>query len=97
MKILVIFKDMARITIDLHDIYNKGRKIDDALESLMVDAEDKGIREIEIIHGKGSGQLKKRTLRFLGRKDIKRRCHRIKKDPNNFGRVFVYLKRTPGS
>ena len=35
---------------------------------------------IEIIPGKGSGQLKKRVLRFLDQKEIKAKYHRIEKD-----------------
>ncbi len=79
-------------TLDLHPIYNQGDKIDAALEQAMSDAEEAKARELEIICGKGSGQLKKRVLRFLDRKDIRARYHRLKKDPDNFGRVFVYFK-----
>jgi DNA-nicking Smr family endonuclease len=82
---------MAKLKLDLHDIFNKGQLIDHALEEIMDEAESKGIREIEIIPGKGSGQLKKRVLRFLQRPDIKKRYKRVKKDSKNFGRLFVYL------
>ena len=78
--------------LDLHPIYNKGDKIDAALENAMDEAEVAKARELEIITGKGSGQLKKRVLRFLDRKDIRERYHRVKKDPDNHGRVFVYFK-----
>ena len=47
---------------------------------------------VEIIPGKGSGQLKKRVLRFLDRKDIKALYHRVEKDSDNFGRVFVHFR-----
>lgn len=83
---------MAKIKLDLHDIYNKGEKIDQALMNALTEAETKNIREIEIIPGKGTGQLKKRVLRFLRRPDIQARYHRLKKDPKNSGRLFVYLK-----
>jgi len=79
-------------TLDLHPIYNRGDKIDAALESAIKEAEEAKARELEIICGKGSGQLKKRVLRFLDRKDIRERYHRLKKDPGNFGRVFIYFK-----
>ncbi len=78
--------------LDLHPIYNQGDKIDAALENAMDEAEEAKARELEIICGKGSGQLKKRVLRFLDRKDIRGRYNRIKKDPDNFGRVFIYFK-----
>ena len=47
---------------------------------------------VEIIPGKGSGQLKKHVLRFLERKDIKAQYHRLEKDSKNFGRLFVHFR-----
>ena len=41
---------------------------------------------VEIIPGKGSGQLKKRVLRFLEQKEIKALYHRVEKDSRNYGR-----------
>jgi len=79
-------------TLDLHPIYNRGDLIDSALHEAFHNAEKAKARELEIICGKGSGQLKKRVLRFLDRKDIRPRYHRLKKDPDNFGRIFVYFK-----
>lgn len=81
-----------RLTLDLHPIYNKGEQIDAALERSMRDAEERKASELEIIYGKGSGQLKKRVLRFLDRKEARGRYHRINKDPKNSGRVFVYFR-----
>ncbi len=81
-----------RLTVDLHPIYNQGDKIDAALEEALKEAEDKKLNEIEIICGKGSGQLKKRILRFLDRKEVREKYHRVKKDFNNHGRVFVYFR-----
>ncbi len=81
-----------KITLDLHPIYNKGDKIDEELYNAFDEAEKKKAKELEIICGKGTGQLKKRILRFLDQKKIKQRYHRLKKDPGNFGRVFVYFR-----
>ncbi len=81
-----------KMTLDLHPIYNKGSEIDRALQEAMDDAQERKASELEIICGKGSGQLKKRVLRFLDRKDIKQHYHRINKDPNNSGRIFVYFR-----
>ncbi|MCB1168148.1 MAG: Smr/MutS family protein [Leptospiraceae bacterium] len=83
---------MAKLKLDLHDIYNQGQKIDEALERIIQEAVEKRIKEVEIIPGKGSGQLKKKVLRFLDRKDIKALYHRVDKDSKNFGRLFVYFK-----
>lgn len=83
---------MAKLKLDLHDIYNQGDRIDRELENIIDEALEKKIKTVEIIPGKGSGQLKKRVLKFLDRKDIKEKYHRIDKDSNNHGRLFVYFK-----
>ncbi len=80
------------LTLDLHPIFNKGREIDEALENAVLEARQKKAKELEIICGKGTGQLKKRVLRFLDRKDIKQTYHRIDKDKDNSGRIFVYFR-----
>ena len=83
---------MARIKVDLHDIYNNSKAIDKALQDAFEEAVEKKIREVEIIPGKGSGQLKKKVQRFLQLPHIKPLYHRIENDSNNFGRLFVYFK-----
>ena len=83
---------MAKLVLDLHDIYNKGWKIDAELNRVIKEAQEKKIKCVEIIPGKGSGQLKKKVLRFLDQKHIKNQYHRIDKDSKNFGRLFVYFK-----
>lgn len=83
---------MAKLKLDLHDIYNKGSLIDEALEQIIEEAIDKKIKLVEIIPGKGSGQLKKRVLRFLDKKEIKRKYHRLEKDSKNWGRLFIHFR-----
>jgi len=83
---------MAKIKLDLHDIFDKGSAIESELYRVMRDALEKRIRLVEIIPGKGSGQLKKHVLRFLDKPDIKRLYHRIEKDDKNFGRIFVHFR-----
>ncbi len=83
---------MARIKVDLHDIYNNSKAIDKALQQAFNDAVDKKIREVEIIPGKGSGQLRKKVERFLQQPNIKPLYHRIENDSKNFGRLFVYFR-----
>lgn len=83
---------MAKIKLDLHDIFNKGRSIDTELERVIKEAVDKRISLVEIIPGKGSGQLKKHVVRFLDQPHIKKLYHRIEKDDKNFGRVFVHFR-----
>ncbi|MCC5810286.1 MAG: Smr/MutS family protein [Ectothiorhodospiraceae bacterium] len=83
---------MAKLKLDLHDIYNRGTDIDRELNRIIQEAVEKRIKVVEIIPGKGSGQLKKRVLKFLEQPDIKARYHRIDKDSRNFGRLFVWFK-----
>jgi len=83
---------MAKIKLDLHDIFNKGRSIEDELNRVVRDAVEKKIALVEIIPGKGSGQLKKHVLRFLDRSEIKKLYHRVEKDDKNFGRIFVHFR-----
>lgn len=83
---------MAKLKLDLHDIFNKSEKIETALNDIIEEAIEKKIDIVEIIPGKGSGQLKKRVLRFLQQKHIKSMYHRIDKDSKNHGRLFVRFK-----
>ena len=83
---------MAKIKLDLHDIFNKGQAIETELGRVIREAVEKKIALVEIIPGKGSGQLKKHVLRFLQQPEIKKLYHRVEKDDKNFGRVFVHFR-----
>ena len=83
---------MGKIKLDLHDIYNNSAAIDKALQAAFEEAIDKKIKEVEIIPGKGSGQLRKKVERFLQLPHIKPLYHRIENDTKNHGRLFVYFK-----
>ncbi len=83
---------MAKIKLDLHGIFNQGRTIESELNRVIAEAVSKKISLVEIIPGKGSGQLKKGVLRFLNRPNIKKMYHRVEKDDKNFGRVFVHFR-----
>ena len=83
---------MARLKLDLHDIYNRGEEIDTALNRIIQEALDKKIELVEIIPGKGSGHLKKRVLRFLNQAHIRGLYHRVEKDDRNFGRIFIHFR-----
>jgi DNA-nicking Smr family endonuclease len=83
---------MSKLKLDLHDIFNDGRRLETALEGVIEEAVRKRIRTVEIIPGKGSGQLKKKVLRFLQEPRIKSQYHRVEKDSKNFGRVFVHFR-----
>ena len=77
-----------KLKLDLDDVYNRGEDIDRALHSIINEAVAKKAPLVEIIPGKGSGQLKKRVLRFLDQKEIKALYDRVEKDSHNFGRVL---------
>ncbi len=83
---------MAKLVLDLHEIFNNNQEIDSELERVITEAVNKKIKLVEIIPGKGSGQLKKRVLRYLAEPDVKKLYHRIEKDDKNFGRIFVHFK-----
>jgi dsDNA-specific endonuclease/ATPase MutS2 len=82
----------VKLKLDLHVIYNRGDDIDRALRDVIDEAIAKKVKLVEIIPGKGSGQLKKRVLRFLDQKEIKALYDRVEKDSHNFGRVFVHFR-----
>jgi len=83
---------MAKLKLDLHDIYNRGDQIDSELNRVVEEAIDRKIELVEIIPGKGSGQLKKKVMRFLNQRHIKKLYHRLEKDDKNFGRIFIHFK-----
>jgi DNA-nicking Smr family endonuclease len=82
----------VKLKLDLHDIYNRGADIDRALRDIMAEAVAKKAPLVEIIPGKGSGQLKKRVLRYLDQKEVRALYHRVEKDSDNFGRIFVHFR-----
>jgi len=81
-----------KLKLDLHGIYNRGGDIDRALQAIINEAVTTKAALVEIIPGKGSGTLKKRVLRFREQKEIKSQYHRVEKDSNNFGRIFVHFR-----
>lgn len=81
-----------KLKLDLHPIYDDSRRIELALQGILDEATEKRATEVEIIPGKGSGALKKSVLRFLDRPEVKARYHRIEKDGDNWGRLFVHFR-----
>lgn len=81
-----------KLKLDLHPIYDDSQRIESSLQAVITEALEKRATEVEIIPGKGSGALKKTVLRFLERPDIKARYHRIEKDGDNWGRLFVHFR-----
>jgi dsDNA-specific endonuclease/ATPase MutS2 len=81
-----------RLKLDLHDVYNRGDEIDRALRDVIDEAVRVKASVVEIIPGKGSGQLRKRVHRFLQQKDVKALYHRIENDEKNHGRLYVHFR-----
>jgi dsDNA-specific endonuclease/ATPase MutS2 len=84
----------VKLKLDLHDIYNSGPEIEKALKRVFDEAVAKKAPLVEIIPGKGSGQLKKHVLRFLDNNRpaaANLKSYRIEKDSKNFGRIFVHF------
>jgi len=78
--------------LDLHPIAKNSQAIDTALCDLFAEAIQKRVRKVEIITGKGSGQLMKRVKRFLEQKEIKNTYKRLEVDTKNHGRLFVHFR-----
>ena len=83
---------MAKLKLDLNEIYNRGDRNEAELTRIVEEAVDRKIELVEIIPGKGSGQLKKKVLRFLNQGHIKKLYHRVEKDDKNFGRIFIHFR-----
>jgi dsDNA-specific endonuclease/ATPase MutS2 len=80
-----------KLTLDLHDIYNQGSEIEKALQRIFDEAVAKKAPMIEIIPGKGSGQLKKHVLRFFEKKRAAVSNMRVEKPSKNFGTIKVHF------
>jgi dsDNA-specific endonuclease/ATPase MutS2 len=81
-----------KLTLDLHDIYNHGAEIEKALQQKFDEAIAKKAPLLEIIPGKGSGQLKKHVLRFLDKKRSAVDNMRVEKPSKNFGTIKVHFR-----
>ena len=82
---------MSYLKLDLHNIFNKDKEIDKALIDIILQAVNKKIDIVEIIPGKGTGQLKKKVIKFLNEPNIKKMYSRYKTDNVNFGKIYVYF------
>jgi len=82
----------VKLKLDLHHIHNRGSAIETALSSVMEEAVQKKATLVEIIPGKGTGQLKRRVLRYLDQPEVKALYHKVEKDSDNWGRIFVHFR-----
>lgn len=78
--------------LDLHPIARNGHAIDSVLAAAVAEAEQKRLRKIEIIPGKGSGQLMKRVKKYFEQPSLRSRYKRLEVDNTNHGRLFVHFR-----
>ena len=78
--------------LDLHPIAKDGRKIDAALAEALEAVQKKRLATLEIIPGKGTGQLMKRVKKWLQEPQVKNTYFRVEVDDKNHGRVFVHFR-----
>ena len=81
-----------KLKLDLHPIFNDAERIETALAEIIEKALTMRADEVEVIPGKGSGALKKGVLRYLDKPQVRQKYHRIEKDSDNWGRLFIHFK-----
>jgi DNA-nicking Smr family endonuclease len=81
------------LSLDLHPIFRNSRDIDTALRVFMVRAAASGETAVELIPGKGTGQLRQRVLTYLRQPHVKKLYERIELDQSNTGHIIVHLRR----
>jgi hypothetical protein len=84
---------MMSLVLDLHSLFRIDRDIDSAVRGAIFKAARTGEPLVEIIPGKGSGQLRKRVLALLGQQHLKKLYHRVEEDTTNSGRILVHFRR----
>lgn len=77
--------------LDLHTF--QPREVKNLIPDYLRLCRDKGIWEIRIIHGKGSGQLRRTVHAILGRNDMVESFHLAGEDAGNWGATIVQLKK----
>jgi hypothetical protein len=77
--------------LDLHTF--QPREIKNLIPDYLRLCHDQGIREIRIIHGKGTGQLRRTVHAILGKIDMVKSFHLAGEDAGNWGATIVQLKK----
>lgn len=80
------------LSLDLHPIFRNNRDIDQSVRTFIFKAYSSGEKVVEIIPGKGKGQLKSHVLAYLRQRHMKRFYKRVEADSSNSGRIVVYFK-----
>lgn len=77
------------LTVDLHPFFRNDRDIDKAVREAVFRGAREKVKLVEIITGKGSGQLKRRILAILNQPHLKKLYRSVEADPGNDGRVLI--------
>ncbi|MFJ9907458.1 Smr/MutS family protein [Streptomyces sp. NPDC101152] len=80
------------LTLDLHPLFRNERDIDRAVRQIIFKAAATKADLVEIIPGKGRGQLRARVLAMLGQPQLKKLYVRYEVDPSNEGRILVRFR-----
>lgn len=80
------------LSIDLHPVFRSQRDIDNALRTFLVRAAASGQTSVEVVHGKGSGQLRARVVTFLEQPHVRKLYRTYQLDDVNTGRLVVHLR-----
>ncbi|MEV7044738.1 Smr/MutS family protein, partial [Amycolatopsis sp. NPDC051061] len=80
------------VTVDLHPIFRSDRDIDRAVRAALFQAAGTKAARVEIITGKGAGQLRTRVLAMLRQPHLKKLYRRAEVAPGNDGVVLVHLR-----
>jgi DNA-nicking Smr family endonuclease len=80
------------LTLDLHPLFRSERDIDRAVRQIIFRAAATKADLVEIISGKGRGQLKARVLAILGQPQLKKLYVRYEVDPSNEGRILIRFR-----
>jgi DNA-nicking Smr family endonuclease len=80
------------LTLDLHPFFRNEREVDRAVRAIIFKAARTGVTLVEIIPGKGRGQLRSRVLALLRQSHLRQLYARIEVDPDNAGRILVHFR-----
>ena len=77
--------------LDLHTFHP--REVPDLLEDYFEACLEKGIHDVRIIHGKGTGTLRKRVHSLLGKNNQVETFHDAPPEAGGWGATLVKLKK----
>lgn len=80
------------LKIDLHEVARDGAAIERELREAFEEAQRLRVKCLQIVHGKGTGQLKRRVDRFLKEPQVKAVTRNIDHDSKNWGRLSIYFR-----